>query len=378
MKTEKYNLKKDPKYERFILERNLTKASEDLYYHALTSYSSYNQLTLTKLIDEADHEEEERIRNKNKTLIRRLKEYRNYLINNNKYGVSTVKNYFTKIKTFYKHYEIEIPYLPPIQLKKDYHERYTDIPTIEHIREALEHTNNLSLRALILFMSSSGTARAETLNITVQDFINATSDYHKSKNIDSVLEELKEQEDVIPLFQMTRQKTDYPYYTVCSPEATNAIIRCLQSRKEINNEDKLFNINRTYLNQVFQRLNEKIGWGLVNHYAFFRPHALRKFHATVIEDTGLANALQGRRADPVSESYFKHNPKRLREKYLDHLPKLTVNPVVVTRVDDEGTERIKVLEEALERERLKLLSFEEKLESIMLSGREEREALKKK
>jgi len=36
----------------------------------------------------------------------------------------------------------------------------------------------------------------------------------------------------------------------------------------------------------------------------------------VIEDTGLVNALQGRKADPVSESYFKHNPKRLREKIL--------------------------------------------------------------
>ncbi|GAA5819084.1 MAG: Pseudogene of conserved hypothetical protein [Methanobrevibacter sp. CfCl-M3] len=81
----------------------------------------------------------------------------------------------------------------------------------------------------------------------------------------------------------------------------------------------------------------------------------------MIEDTGLVNALQGRKADPVSESYFKHNPKRLREKYLDHLDKLTVNPMKVTRVDDEGTKMIWELKKELEQKQLARLSLDEDL-----------------
>ena len=39
-------------------------------------------------------------------------------------------------------------------------------------------------------MSSSGTARAETLSLTVEDFINATKDYYKSNDTESIIEEL--------------------------------------------------------------------------------------------------------------------------------------------------------------------------------------------
>jgi integrase len=303
------------------------------------------------------------VRNKDKKITKRLKDYRLYLIEN--YQSLTVQEYFSKVKSFYRHYEIEVPYLPPMQLQANYHERYDDIPTIDHIREALENTNNLLLRAVILFMSSSGSGRAETLNLSVQDFIDATRDYHKSKTIDLVLGELKDQDDVIPLFELVRQKTNYPYYTVCSGEAVSAIIRYLDGREELDGGDKLFDVTPGTLAKLFNRLNDRVGWGKVNTHNFFHPHALRKFHATVIEDTGLANALQGRRADSVTESYFKHNPNRLREKYLDHLSKLTVNPVKVTRVDDDGIKRIKELEVALEGERLRLLSFEEKLEKII-------------
>ncbi|MDR1818788.1 MAG: integrase [Methanobrevibacter sp.] len=370
-KFEKYkNLTiKDEYYTQFIRERNLKKSTSKQYLKILTLYCNSQDLSVSELIAEADYEEENRVRNKNKTLTRRLKEYRTYLVEN--YQSLTVQEYFGKIKSFYRHFEIEVPYIPPIQLRKEYHERYDDIPRIEHIKEALEHTNNLLLRALILFMASSGTARVETLNLTIQGFIDATNDYHNSRDIISVCDELTEQEDIIPIFEMTRQKTNYPYYTCCSPEAVTAIIRYLRGRENIQGIDNLFDVASGTLSKLFNRLNDRIGWGKINKHNFFHPHALRKFHATVIEDTGLANALQGRKADSVSESYFKHNPKRLREKYLDHLDKLTVNPVKVTRVDDEGTQRIHELEKALEQERLARLSFEERLENLILSGEKE-------
>jgi integrase len=364
MNGKKHYFKNEDKYfQQFILERNLQKNTINQYKISLKNYCNLNQMTITELMLEADNEEENRVRNKNKKITQRLKEYRTYLISN--YQSISVHEYFGKIKSFYRHFEIEIPYLPHVELKQDYHERYTDIPTMDHIREALANTNNLLLKAIIYFMSSSGSARAETLNITIQDFIKATGDYHHQTEIIAVLDELKDQTDVIPIFEMTRQKTDYPYYTCCSPESITAIIRYLKKRNDLKPTDQLFKIHSRTLTSHFNRLNTRCGWGKVNKYSFFHTHALRKFHATIIEDTGFANALQGRKPDSVTESYFKHNPKRLREKYLDHLDKLTVDPVIVTRVDDEGTKRINELESALERERLARLSFEEKLDKII-------------
>lgn len=50
--------------------------------------------------------------------------------------------------------------------------------------------SNLPFKAVVLFMSSSGCAKIETLSLTVGDFISATDDYHGGGFFDEVLEEL--------------------------------------------------------------------------------------------------------------------------------------------------------------------------------------------
>ena len=52
----------------------------------------------------------------------------------------------------------------------------------EIIKDAINITNPI-MQAIILFISSSGCARQETLNITIQDFIDATREYHDSDDI---------------------------------------------------------------------------------------------------------------------------------------------------------------------------------------------------
>ena len=74
---------------------------------------------------------------------------------------NTVKTYFSKLKTFYVHFEIEIPHLPDVKYNSEYEINYLDLPTKENIRDALD-ISPLPFQALILFMSSSGTAKAET------------------------------------------------------------------------------------------------------------------------------------------------------------------------------------------------------------------------
>lgn len=84
---------------------------------------------------------------------------------------------------------------------------YNDLPDKELLRHILKMVNPL-MKAIILFMTSSGCAKRETLNITVHDFIDATYDYHHKDNIDDVIEALIGREDVVPSWRLRRQKTN--------------------------------------------------------------------------------------------------------------------------------------------------------------------------
>lgn len=331
MKTDK----PDPLFIEFYTDRNLSKNSINHYKWALDKYSIFNGNNLTELIKEADAEEEKGIRGKNRQIVKRLKNFRSDLIKNGS-SPNTIQTYFTKVKTFYRHFGIEIPYIPPVNMPNGRHERYSDIPTIDDIRQVIESTSNLKHKAVILFMSSSGTAINETTNLTVQDFIDATRDYHNSTNITDVLKELNGQRRIIPIFELVRAKTNYFYYTCCSPEATMAIVKFLQTRSKIDHDDKLFDIDKPGLKAVFNRLNDKNQFGkIAPRINFFHSHALRKFHATTIEDVDLANALQGRKSNSIKESYFKKNPKRLRERYTPYLNKLMINKVKLFNIESE-------------------------------------------
>lgn len=308
----------------FIKKRNLKNTTASLYKSALNDYSNFHSLSLEKLILEADYEEEQGIREKRRKIKNRLENYRNFKIDSGA-STGTVKKYYEVIKTFYKHHEIVIPYIPTVQLKKDYHEKYEDIPKIEHIKKAIESTDSLKEKAIILFMSSSGTARNEVINLKVKDFIKASSDYHNKGSVYEILEELSSQNNIIPLFDLVRIKTDYHYYTCCSNEACEMIVNYLKTRKNLSYESFLFDINRNALNRFFLKINKQNNWGKVSYYSFFRSHALRKFHATSLEDKSLADALQGRKRDSITESYYKLNPERIRERYIEVLDKLTIN-----------------------------------------------------
>ena len=65
------------------------------------------------------------------------------------------------------------------------------------------------MRAIILFMSSSGCAMAETLSLNIDDFIEATRQYHGTSDIYEVLDILKERDDVIPTFKLRRQTISF-------------------------------------------------------------------------------------------------------------------------------------------------------------------------
>lgn len=332
-----YQVQDDPLFQQMIIERNLKSESSRQYKKALQNYCNYNKLTLTELYEEADQEEEKGVRAKNRKIIQRLRGFRTYLIQEN-YAPVTINGYYSCSKAFYRHYLIEIPYIPSIKLPQK-QLMYEEMPHKEHILEALSRTSNPKHRAIIYFMVSSGTARNEVANITIQDFIDATKEYHNSTNIYDVVQELEKQDNIIPLFQLTRVKTNFRYYTCCTPEATKHILRYLRTRplKRLRPQQTLFNVKPNSITIFFSRLATKCGYP--TH--FLHPHALRKHHATTIGDYDLANMLEGRKQTPVREAYFKAKPSRVKEEYMKHIEDLTLKPVRMVTIESDEVKKLK-------------------------------------
>ena len=315
----------------FIKVRNLNKRTVYGYNNAIKLYTNFNNMSLSELLKEAENDEENGIRWKNRKIKQRLLNFRVFLQRH--YLISTVKVHFQRVLTIYRHFEIEIHNLPPINLKNTNKLKpimFEDLPTKEIIKKAVNITNPL-MKAIILFISSSGCARQETLNITIQDFIDATSEYHNSDDIYEIITILIKRNDVIPTFKLKRQKTNKFYFTFCSPEAVSFILDYLIiSKRKLRNEDKLFKTNLDYLNGYFNEINETLKLGKVRKYNRFRSHMLRKFHASALynHENGLSleeiDALQGRGKNNTHSSYFMENPRNLKEKYINSLKSILI------------------------------------------------------
>lgn len=310
----------------FCKERNLSEGSIKVYSHALKKYTEFTNMTLPELIDEADTEEENKIRWKRRTLKKRLIDFRNYLIDY-QYAKETINTMMKRVTTFYRHYEIEIHHLPKVNIQSNVEIR---IPTRDDLQVAVESSKPL-MKSLILFLSSSGMSKVDALKLTVEDFMTATSEYHNTDDIIEMLDNLNGREDVIPTFSLTRTKTNKYHHTFCTPEATQSIVNYLYSRKEkLTRESPLFKVSYHWLTIKFEDLNESLNLGVThgNDYSVLRCHTLRKYHATTLRNDGLSidiiNAMQGKAKNKVDSAYYIDTPEELKKMYCEHVDSLYV------------------------------------------------------
>lgn len=371
--------------EQFVVERELQPSTARTYTNALSIYIEVTGKTLRELLDEAEDEEEKGVRWKKRKIKQHLIQYRNHLFQN--YLKSSAKQYLTLVKTFYTHFEIELQPLPKASeknLKENPPIQFDDIPTRELLKDCCNACKPV-LKAIILFMSSSGCARQETLNITIQDFIDATSDYHNGGSITQILSELDGQDDIVPTFHIRRQKTNKYYYTFCSPEATKSIIQYLKSRvyyceskgTSLTMEDGLFHINGRTFSRYFRNLNDMLSLGKKGNRNNFTSHMLRKYHATTLNNLPYfkdseINFLQGRVPEKITGIYLQQDPKILREKYIQCLNHLQVF-WDSTSITIESDEYKKVVRENdnLKNEYNENMSKLEKIERLLSSKSDE-------
>ena len=311
---------------------NHSKQTHKNYKLSLRKYCEYFDMSLEELLMEAEEDEKNNVRWKNSRLRAKLIEFRHHLLQN--YAASTVKKHIWSIKFFYKFYDIEIQSLPKVtkqSLRKPQPIYYKDLPDKEVIREAFKISSPL-MKAIILFSCSSGCARAEALSLTIQDYIDAVSEYIPRRRMDifEVIDFLNEKDDVVPTFNLRRKKTNKYYITYCSPEAVNAINAYILTRTDsVKNDSPLFDVSPTHLGRSFQKINDTLNLGNVGKYARFRSHMLRKFHASALYNDGMSidkvNDLQGKAKNVTDSVYFMTNPEELKYEYIRHLPAVTIN-----------------------------------------------------
>ena len=318
--------------DKFFHERNIKQNTQKGYMASLIRWFKFTGDRYKNLQDNIDHyikEEDERIPTRDRSIKKEMLGYRESLLNDKGIkSAKSVRSYFSKIGTIFRHYGLEIPELPQIKMDKGYVSNYNDLPTHDMIKTACEQSP-IDLKALILFMSSSGSAKAETLSITVGMFLEGCKEYLKDtptkNNIPETIKALSDKHDIVPLIYLRRIKTDKWYYTCCSPEAAYMIIESLKIRKDLKWGDKLFDYTGSLILTKFQEINDNNDWGYVGAYRRFRSHALRKFMASNI---GLprdqVDSFQGRAKDMIQEAYFKQDPKSLKKIYMNNMNRIMI------------------------------------------------------
>ena len=320
--------------EKFFKERNSSPSTQASYKRSVKYYTKLTNHTLQECLDIADDEEYNNIRWKNTQTRKWILEYREWLYA--EYNVSTAQLYLTAIITIYRHFEITIPPLPYYStkhLRKTPPINYNDLPDRDLLSEVIQGVSPV-VRALILFMSSSGVSRIDVLNMTIEDYLEATSDYHNhDDSVKLAIKEMRDQ-DIIPTFKLRRQKTGQDYITFCSHEACKSINAYLLTRTEIlTHERPLFKIHERYINMIFERISGDFQLDkMPNGYNRMTPHMLRRYHATQLAEAGMStdhiNILQGRKVQGVAhQSYIRINPEQLRDEYIEALPHLVIEDV---------------------------------------------------
>ena len=369
----------------YVTARGLGEKRHKALKVMLNHYSKYQQLPLHELLTEADTEEEQGIRWKHRRLKTRLINYMNYCKTEMKY--SSAKEYFNTIKSFYNHHEIELGTLPRLNPKNaNISPPITaeDLPTNEIIRKAVNISNPL-MTALLVFISSSGMSKVDTLSLTVNDFLEATYPIHHTWDIEKALNTMVQYKgDIVPCFKLRRSKTNKYFITFCTDEATKCICDYLRIRNERNKkykrpllslDDKLFKISNNYYQDKFVELNKALGLGRKGSFNQLRGHMLRKFHASKLEKGGMSryfvNVLQGKGNNSVDDVYFFADEDLLRREYMGAMHELLIfSNVSVVGVESDEYKGLLLENELLRKELLEVESIKRDYNNIMVRIKE--------
>jgi integrase len=216
-------------------------------------------------------------------------------------------------------------------------------------------------------MATSGMARTEIINLKIGDI-----------EIDS---------DGIGTIKIRRQKSEVDYVTFISPEATQSMnhyfdernrypeqailgkndfcfVRVLKTKPKAIESRKL---EEQTFSGIFYSLAKSIGFHDGDGFIKSRSHALRKYFASTLENTGMPknkiDFMLGHKFNDTDLAYFKQDPTKLKELYKLHLPHLAFEKEIkVHTLNNEDAKKLEKLDNENKELKARLIKIESEKE----------------
>ncbi|MDR3063554.1 MAG: site-specific integrase [Methanobrevibacter sp.] len=242
------------------------------------------------------------------------------------------------------------------------------MPSWQDVKKAVDNTENLKYKALILFLATTGLRVSDVVNLTIKDLLKATKQYHNG-TIENLLEQ--DPNNIIPVWDFDPQKTKDEgnlCITFNTPETTEYLFNYLKNRiskgYNTNNDSPLFNSTQTTkkynsksVTTIFKQvINPLVGNRLdTQNRAFFRPHNLRKlFKTTCSNNIGrvsieveeelpftkqydIVSILAGHKPhnSQITEIYEAIDSEDIKPYYFHLIPYLSINKVKIKDIKSD-------------------------------------------
>jgi integrase len=335
----------EPIFTDFCVNHELKNTSVHLYKYALRKYSNFTNKSLEELIEEAEAEEDSVNRLRKRKINKYLQNFKASL-DESDLAESSKKHIIMLVKAFYREFDIELPKSKRRKSRKSTNAgTIADLPTMEEIQLFMEHCSS-AYKAIIVTSISSGMSRAEIASLTFKNLFDAISLKTYPESLREIVDILKNTDSNILFWNVKRIKTGNDYFTFSSPESLDRITIYLEELRYRNPDykpkldDKLFRfvpnnkpLSADTIGNTFYYINSHHGFRKVNERYVVRNHNLRKYFATTLEKNKVPHLftrwMLGHSIDSVTNAYFKPDPEKIKQDYLNVVNELTTNKVEI-------------------------------------------------
>lgn len=387
---------KDKMFKKSIRNRQLSKDTIHAYSVACKVFYKATGKTITEAYNIIKDEQKHQIKdgyllmyNPNEGSIRDyFEELQEYLVENGR-SKSTQNNYQKRMRSVFSHLELELP--KPIKIKEE--KKKLTVLNKKDISFVMS-ISNIFYKSLYCFQSCTGIRISDTLNFTINDWLDATFDYHKCTTVQELLEKDCDGE-WFGYWEFKPQKTLNSSGITCqvynTPESNKLIIETLKQRQKrilsqnkrkglnckIEGTDPLFPSNKHYFKTPLtreavvqeniyknQRLQKKLKKELKKQYKNgllsqkeyekklenlpkFHTHALRHFFITTtrafLKNRDIGLIMEAHVSDITTDQNYigqtdgVFDKKMIKEHYIDIVDKLTFSYTI----DPEEYEKLK-------------------------------------
>ena len=268
----------------------------------------------------------------------------------------------TCVRSFFRAYDIWLS-VSITRIKKPMPLRQNmNFLTKDDIINLITNCHSLRDRAIILSMVTSGMARQEIINLRMRD--------------------LTFDDNNIGIVSVRRQKSQTHYTTFISPEAVQALRNYFEERGRIDKQkikgqndfvfvtyDNATRIDKTTFGKLFRTLAAQLGYKNGDYQIKSKSHALRKFFASTLENSGMPknkiDFMLGHTPTSSDLEYFRYDIDKLKEMYKMFLPHLTFERTIEVRsLNTEDAKRLEELSKENEKLKEKLASKDGETEEL--------------